>query len=155
MDTGLSFTQALHAMKTILYLICLTFTLLSCSKDKGCNEAESSVPAVIRSISGPDTLSVGETVAIIVEVAATDSFCTKRAEGYIIEVVNDYVRIGATRIQNTADRQHCDCVQTPTVKTLVYFTPNKKGKYRFGTQKQNNDMSNANPDTSIYAIVVP
>lgn len=142
-------------MKTILYLFCLPFILLSCSKDKGCNEAESSVPAIIRSISGPDTLAMGETVAIIVEVAATDSFCTKRAEGYIIDVVNDYVRIGATRIQSAADRQQCDCAQTSTVKTLVYFTPNKKGKYRFGTQKQNNDMGNAGPDPSVYAIVVP
>lgn len=149
------FSPSPSTMKTFLYLFCIPFIFLSCRKDTGCNEAESNVPGIIRSISGPDTLSVGETVAIIVEVATNDSFCTKRAEGYIIDVVNNYVQIGATLVQSTADPQHCDCAQTPLVKTLVYFTPNKKGKYLFGTQKRGSDMGNGEPDSSAYPVVVP
>ncbi|HTN17512.1 MAG TPA: hypothetical protein VL092_07530 [Chitinophagaceae bacterium] len=142
-------------MKTILSLFCTMLIFLSCSKDRLCNEAESSVPGVISSIQGPDTLSIGKTVAIIIEVATNDSFCTKRADGYIIGVTNNYVQIGATLVQTSPGQQHCDCAHTPAVKTLVYFTPNKKGQYTFGTKEPDTNMGNAIPDTSDYQVFVP
>jgi hypothetical protein len=128
---------------------------LSCSKEQQCSEQETSSLGNVRSISGPDTLTAGKTVALIVEVATNDSFCTKRADAYIIETSDNYVQIGASLVHVPAGHQNCTCMNTPTIKTLIYFTPNKKGNYIFGTKKPDSTINSLAPDTSDYKVFVP
>ncbi|MFA6152369.1 MAG: hypothetical protein WC716_13680 [Chitinophagaceae bacterium] len=141
-------------MKTILLLFCLALTLQSCNKKQLCTEAEISVPGIIKSITGSDTLLAGQTIILIVEVINSDSICTKRADGHVLEVRNNYAQIGATLVCGTLTGENCDCIHSATVKTLVYFTPKDKGRYLFGTKKTDTSVGNTTTPPSIYEVIV-
>lgn len=141
-------------MKIISSIILLAILFFSCNKEKLCNEAETSSPGTVLSITGPDTLSVGKTVALIVEVATNDSFCIKRADGYIVDANSNYLQIEARLIHVAAEHKDCDCIMTPTIKTLIYFTPNKGGRYIFGTKKMDGNLGSAPGDPSNYQVFV-
>lgn len=86
-------------------------------------------------ISGPDSLEVGKTVPILIEVIAPDSLCVKRAEGFIMGTGHNYLQIGARIIYTGKNANGCDCLETPHAHTVIYFTPEVAGRYVFGTRK--------------------
>ena len=143
-------------MKSMITIGIFPFLLLSCSREQLCNQSEQTRMGDILAIHGPDTLSLGKTTVLVIEVAANDSICTKRAEGFILGVTSmDYVQIGARLVYTSGKGDDCDCAGTNTVRTLIYFTPNKAGNYIFGS-KVADATTGGNPpaDSNNYHVVV-
>jgi len=141
-------------MKSILTVILSMLLIAACNKEKVCNEAEQKATGNVLSITGPDTLEVGKTVPLIVEVAVNDSFCVKKAEGFIINNIGNHVQIGA-RLIHTGYRtdNDCGCTGEQKVNTVIYFTPNVGGSYIFSS-KPPSPLSNFGDSTDYHIIVL-
>jgi len=142
-------------MRQIITLLICTLLFASCQTRKTCPEGEQHIPGTVLKITGPDTLRQGQTVPLVVEVAANDSYCIRRAEGAILQTSNNYVQIGADLIHtgNTKDND-CDCMEQHTVRTIIYFTPSVAGIFAFGTSEPSPLISNGGSDSGIYRVFV-
>ena len=140
-------------MKSIITVILSMLLLAACNKEKVCNEAEQKATGNVLSITGPDTLEIGKSVPLVVEVEVNDSFCVKKAEGFIINNIGNHVQIGA-RLIHTGYRpdNECGCTSEEKVYTVIYFTPNVAGSYIFSSKPPSPIVSFG--DSTDYHIIV-
>lgn len=140
-------------MKKIIAVLLSSLLFMACNRQGVCREQEQAIPAEIIRISGPDTLELGKTVPLIIEVAGDDLFCVKRAEGFIIKQQANFVQIGASLI-HTGDRKDngCDCNDDLKLHTLIYFTPNVAGNYIFSQHALG--LTNSWQDSTAYRVTV-
>ncbi|GAA4456796.1 hypothetical protein [Rurimicrobium arvi] len=142
-------------MKTIIPILLAVLAIGSCNKKQLCAGTETTAPATIQSITGPDRIAAGDTAAIVLTIAQPDNACIRSVEGRIVDMRDNYVQVGATVTVSPSGDEQCNCLQASGLKTLVYFTPETKGTYLFGTKQAEETIGNASPDTSVYILRVP
>jgi len=142
-------------MKSTITLLLLVLILASCNRKRICTDAEQRIPGKVLHITGPDSLRNGETVPLVVEVAANDSFCIKKAEALILDTMDNYVQVGAN-IVHTGLRSgnDCDCMKGQKIYTVIYFTPKVSGTYIFGTEKPDPLVTNGWADSTSFHVIV-
>ena len=140
-------------MKYLVIVLFLGMFFTSCTREKLCSEAEQQTNGHVTKVSGPDTLKVGETVPILIEVAVNDSFCVKRAEGTIVATIGNHVQVGA-RLVHTGYRNDndCGCTTEQTIYSVIYFTPNVPGFYNISSEPPSPIVTFG--DTSGHRIIV-
>jgi hypothetical protein len=140
-------------MKSLVTVILLSMIVFGCDREKLCSEAEQKTNGQVLKVSGPDSLQLGKTVPLLVEVAVNDTFCVKKAEGVIIQTMGNHVQVGA-RLVHTGYRKDgdCACTNDETIHTVIYFTPNVPGSYTFSSEPPS--PINRHGDTSDYEIIV-
>ncbi len=142
-------------MKNVLPLIVFCLSVLSCSKEKICTGTEQRIPGKIVRISGPDSLQMGKTVPLIVEVFAGDSLCIKSAEALILDTGTNYVQIGAELVHTGPKKDNsCECRDEQMVRTIIYFTPYMAGVYLVGIKVPVDIATNHPGDSTTYLAIV-
>jgi hypothetical protein len=122
-------------MKSILTVIVASLLFVSCNKEKQCAETEQRTDGNILTISGPDSLTIGKTIPLLIEVEVNDSFCVKKVEGVIVNNIGNHVQLGAKLVHTGYQKDNdCGCTDAETLYTVIYFTPNVAGSYVFDSK---------------------
>jgi len=136
------------------------FALLSCfltgCKDKAtCPDDFMKKPAKIVSITGPNTLTVGERAAINIGVENEQGICIIAVKADAENTGLDTITIDAELQYIAAGEKQCDCLNDSLIYTLIYFTPTTSGSYFFQVQKKLDSNVNPNDSATSFEINVP
>lgn len=139
-------------MRQITVIIFTLLFLASCKKEQKCEgRTEQRIKGNIMSMTGPDSLRVGETAAVSLMVATKSDYCIQRAEGVIGSTYGNYITVEANLVHagSIKSNSECGCYLADSIYTIVYFTPLTPGIYYFDM-----DPNASLPSVRPYTVVV-